>query len=97
MIDVVVAVSRKGDFMAATVESPETVIKNYTYAHWLVYGSEPEMHYIGNGWYRINGEMVHHRLITEETDRLRDLARQKRLNGRNRSMVQRLIDRLRSI
>jgi hypothetical protein len=47
-------------------------------------------------WYQVNGETVHRLTLFGEISRLRSLAQQQRLAKTDRSIVQRLIAKLRA-
>jgi hypothetical protein len=79
----------------SSTRSPEEVIAYYVYAYKNVYGREPKMRYLGNQWFRVDGEMVHYRTMVEQIDQLRALAKRKNLNTSSKGMVRRLIDKLR--
>lgn len=75
----------------------DQVIKHYQRAFKLVYGYEPRVYYLRQQWYRVNGELVHHRVIMDQIAHLRYLARKKRMKTHNRTTIQRLIDKLRGL
>ncbi len=79
----------------SNTRSPDEIIAYYGYAYKNVYGREPRMRYLGNHWFRVDGEMVHYRTMVEQIDQLRALAKRKNLNNGNKGMVRRLIDKLR--
>lgn len=74
---------------------PQTLVNHFGHVYKLVYGQEPHAQYIGNQWYRVNGEMVHHRMMVDEIDHLRDLAQKQRMRSSSKGMVRRLINKLR--
>ena len=78
---------------------PETMIANYGNVYKLVYGQLPRADYVGNQWFKINGEMVHYRMLADEIDQLRDLAYKKRRRETQsqKGVVRRLIDKLRQL
>ena len=77
---------------------PRYVVENYRRAYAVVNGREPFVRYMGNHWYNVNGETVHRSTLMEEIARLRNQS-QRRINvGKTeKSVIQRLIARLRSI
>jgi hypothetical protein len=72
-------------------------IDEYTTAYHNVYGQSPKVYYIGNQWYHVNGEMIHHTMIVSEITRLRELASIQQRYARQQSMLSRLIKKLRSM
>ncbi|MAS37028.1 MAG: hypothetical protein CL610_23715 [Anaerolineaceae bacterium] len=78
--------------------TPELIINGYERAYRKVYGRDPRIRHIGGQWYYINGETVHRMTLMSEIVRLNDLAKQQSPYAKpTRSMVQRLIARLRGI
>ncbi|GAB4345661.1 MAG: hypothetical protein Kow00117_23090 [Phototrophicales bacterium] len=75
-------------------QTQQNIIYDYSYVYKLVYGQEPTTDYVGNQWYKVNGEMVHHRMLLDQIEHLRDLARRKQQRNCNRSAIRRLIDKL---
>lgn len=75
----------------------EQVIKEYAHFFCMVYGRDPAAHYVRDGWYRINGEFVHHHVLLQQIDNLRHLARRKRMHESNKNAIQRLIEKLRGM
>ncbi len=80
----------------------DEVLEDYWQVFVMVYAQEPKVHYLGNQWYQVNGEPVHRTIMIREIDRLRDLAQLQRMNQKRtqlkeKSAVQRLIDRLRRV
>jgi len=81
--------------MTQTTTSPEELLSDYDHAFEMVYDRPPSARYLRDGWYRINGEMVHHTVLVTEVDNLRDLARRQRMRSGSKSAIRRLIDKLR--
>lgn len=78
--------------------TPEMIVNSYERAYLKVYGRAARIRHIGGQWYYINGETVHRVTLLSEIVRLTDLARQQSVYAKpTRSMVQRLIARLRGI
>ena len=75
-------------------QNQQNAIYDHGYVYKLVYGQEPSADYIGNQWYKVNGEMVHHRMLLDQIDQLRDLARRKQMHSRSKNAIRRLIDKL---
>jgi hypothetical protein len=78
--------------------TPNLIVDSYERAFRRVYGREPRVRHIGGQWYYINSETVHRVTLLAEIMRLRELAReQSPYEPPTRSMVQRLIARLRGL
>ncbi|MFQ3567737.1 MAG: hypothetical protein SNJ59_12140 [Aggregatilineales bacterium] len=76
---------------------PRYVVDNYRRAYRGVHGREPAVRYMGNHWYFVNGETVHRLTLIDEIARLRDLSQKTHLSRADKSIIQRLINRLRSL
>lgn len=76
---------------------PRYVIESYRRIYEQVNGATPTCTYVGNHWYNINGETVHRSVLMGEIARLRDLTTARQRPPANRSILQRLIDRLRNL
>jgi hypothetical protein len=76
---------------------PREVIENYRRAFKSVNGKEPHVRYAGNYWFFVNNEAVHQAMLVREIARLRDLAQKQTLLSADRSVIHRLIARLRGI
>lgn len=82
---------------------PRYVIEHYRKAYLSVNGREPLARYMGNHWFKINGETVHRSTLMEEIARLRTLAQARAmaqaqsLQSSNKSIIQRLISRLKNL
>jgi hypothetical protein len=76
---------------------PRYVVDNYRRAYRSVHGREPAVRYMGNHWYFVNGETVHRLTLIDEIARLRDLSQKTHLGRADKSIIQRLINRLRSL
>lgn len=74
---------------------PRYVVENYRQVYSRVHNREPLCRYIGNHWYSVNGETVHRATLMEEIARLRGLAQKPNLMSTDKSVIQRLIARLR--
>jgi hypothetical protein len=78
--------------------TPQCIINEYMSAYRKLYGRDPRVRHIGGQWYYINGETVHRVALLTETARLRDVAKQQHaFSSPTRSMISRLITRLRGI
>ncbi len=76
---------------------PRYVVENYRIAYVSANGREPAVRYMGNHWYYVNGETVHRLTLMQEIERLRDMPPKRQFRRTDRSLVQRLIDRLRAL
>lgn len=76
---------------------PRYVVEDYRKAYARVNRREPQCRYIGNHWYNVNGETVHRAELMGEIARLRDLAQRTTLMTTDRSIISRLISRLRAL
>jgi hypothetical protein len=76
---------------------PRYVVENYRKAYLVLNGCEPSVRYMGNQWYSVNGETVHRSTIMEEIQRLRSLAQTRSLQTANKSVIQKLIARLKAL
>jgi hypothetical protein len=74
---------------------PRYIVEGYRKAYARVHRREPQCRYIGNHWYNVNGETVHRATLTDEIARLRTL--DQRSGRADRSVIQRLIDKLRGM
>lgn len=79
----------------AVTLTPQEILEHYQRAYRQVHGQEAHVIHMFAEWYQINGEMVHRLTLFGEISRLRGLAQQQRLAKTDKSIVQRLIARLR--
>lgn len=70
-------------------------VEDYREAFQRVYGQEPRIYYMGNRWYQVNGKPLHHTVLVVETERLHDLANMRYAQERKRSVIGRIVKRLR--
>ncbi|MBZ0291667.1 MAG: hypothetical protein K8L99_03785 [Anaerolineae bacterium] len=77
--------------------TPQLIIHNYIRAYYEVHGREPHVRHIGGQWYYLNGETVHRMAIFNEITHLRETAHYQRKVQTNKSIIQRLIVKLRGI
>ncbi len=77
--------------------TPQIIAHSYERAFREVHGRDPQIRHVGGQWYYINGETVHRFALLNEITRLRDLAQQQRRTQADRSVIQRLIAKLRGI
>ncbi len=89
--------------------TPQFIVDSFQNAYRQVYGRDAQVVHMFAEWYTVNGETVHRMTLFSETSRLRELAKQQQAAQQvqqaqqqsqrkplaDRSMVQRLIARLR--
>ncbi len=80
-----------------TSVNPQVVVDAFCRAYRLVHKRDPLITHLFDDWYRVNGETVHRLTLFHEITRLRDLAQNHRLMSADKSVVQRLIARLRNL
>jgi hypothetical protein len=76
---------------------PRYVVDAYRRAFKSAYGKEPAARYAGNYWYFINNEAVHHATLIQEIARLRDMSQKQTLLNADKSVIHKLISRLRGL
>ena len=76
---------------------PRYIVEGYRKVYQRVHDREPQCRYIGNHWYNVNGETVHRATLMDEIARLRALARKPTAINAEKSVIQRLIARLRGL
>lgn len=77
--------------------TPQQIIDSYQRAYRHVHGQEPQVNHLFAEWYQVNGETVHRITLFGEITRLRGLAQHHRVTSTDKTLVQRLIARLRRI
>lgn len=85
--------------------TPHLILEGYSDLYQKIYSHAPQVDYMGNSWYRVNGELVHRSVLLSEIDRLRDIREvafqppkpQPHSAEAKKSMVQRLIAKLRGV
>ena len=83
--------------LTETTLTSADIVEDYGCAYRLVYDKTPNVRYIGNQWYAINGQTVHRSVILSETDRLQNLARQRVRRQTDKGVVSRIIAKLRNM
>jgi hypothetical protein len=78
-----------------TLSNPHYIAESYRQAYKLVHGHEPAIRYVGNHWFHVNGETAHRQMVIDEVTRLRELAMHKHIVATEKSIVQKLIAKLR--
>ena len=92
----------------STTLTPKHIVDSFQHAYHQIYGRDAQVVHMFAEWYTVNGETVHRMTLFSETSRLRELARVQQIQQAaqqpqpaprkpttDRSMVQRLIARLR--
>jgi hypothetical protein len=77
--------------------TPSLLIESYQRAYRHVHGRSPVVRHQFGEWYYVNGEIVPRSTLLVEITRLRSLAQKQRLQATDKSLVNRLIARLRGI
>ncbi len=83
--------------MSTGTHPADRFITEYQTAFNEVYGQTPRVFYLGNQWYQVNGETTHHTIFVSEITRLRDLAKLQQRHSKNRTLISRLINKLRNM
>ncbi|MBI1281967.1 MAG: hypothetical protein GC179_27830 [Anaerolineaceae bacterium] len=90
----------------STTLTPQYIVDSFQSAYRQVYGRDAQVVHMFAEWYTVNGETVHRMTLFSETSRLRELVRVQQSQqtqrpqprpAADRSMVQRLIARLRGV
>ncbi|MFO7321031.1 MAG: hypothetical protein DIU68_004830 [Chloroflexota bacterium] len=76
---------------------PRYIVDGYRKAYQSVHAREPQCRYIGNHWYIVNGETVHRAMLIDEIARLRSLMPAPKPPNAEKSVIQRLIAKLRGL
>ncbi len=77
--------------------NPQYVMDAFHRAYYLVHKRDPQIAHLFDDWYQVNGETIHRLTLFHEITRLRDLAQKHRLASADKTVVQRLIARLRGL
>lgn len=77
--------------------TPQLIINAYHRAFEQVNGRAPNIRHVGGHWYYVNGETLHRVALMGETLRLRQEAKNQRAVNSERSIITRLIAKLRGI
>ena len=76
---------------------PRYIVESYQRAFRSAHGRDPQVRYMGNHWYHVNGETVHRLTLIEEIGRLEQMERISQPPRMDKSIIQRLIARIRSL
>ncbi len=77
--------------------SPQLIVESYQRAYKHVHGRTPQVHHQFGEWYQVGSEIVPRSTLLAEVARLRSIAQKQRLQSTDKSLVNRLIARLRGI
>ncbi len=77
--------------------TPQIIAESYERIYREVNGVPPTIRHVGGQWYYVNGETVHRSALIMEITRLQEMAEIQRRTRTDRSVIQRLISRLRRI
>lgn len=77
--------------------TPKEIVEQFQRVYRQAYGNDPQVTHMFAEWYQINGETVHRVTMFSEIGRLRTIAQQRVPLRNDRTLVQRLIARLRGI
>lgn len=77
--------------------TPYHITTSYRSVFRQLHGCDPHIRHMGGQWYDVNGEMVHRLALMTEISRLSDIVRRQRRTNTDKSMIQRLIGRLRGL
>jgi hypothetical protein len=77
--------------------TPREIIETFRSAYKLVNACDPVIVYRGNQWFIVNGEAVHRAMVIREIARLRGLAQKQTMKQTDKSILTRLIAKLRGM
>lgn len=86
-----------------TTLTPNDIAEGYVRVFQFVHGYEPNVTHMGGYWYDVNGEVVHRGTLIREIFRLREIQaqqkqeREQRKASVSRSLIQRLIARIKHV
>lgn len=83
-------------FTDTTTLTPQTIVDQFSHLYRSVHKQEAYVRYVGNGWYHVNGEIVHRVTLFMEMERLQHTENSQRKAVKT-SIVNRLIARLRNL
>lgn len=75
--------------------TPEDIAQEYVHLYKMVHGQTPTIRCVSKQWFYIDGQTVHYRVVTDEIRDLRQHARHLHKQRTDKSLVKRLINRLR--
>jgi hypothetical protein len=77
--------------------SPQIMVESYQRAYKQVHGRTPYVRHQFGEWYQVGSEIVPRSTLLSEVARLRSIAQKQRLQSTDKSLVNRLIAKLRGI
>ncbi|RMF80211.1 MAG: hypothetical protein D6737_08820 [Chloroflexi bacterium] len=77
--------------------TPDTIAESYQRLYQQVNHRPIEIYYLSNQWYRVGHETVHRSTLLGEITRLRQVAVRKHVQSTDKSLVKKLIDKLRGL
>jgi hypothetical protein len=78
--------------------TPDDLINEYRRLYTQAHGADPIIYYMGFGWYTLNNEVVHRRLVLEDMVRMSEtISLRTRLPHPKPGIVQKLIEKLRGM
>lgn len=77
--------------------TPQIIIESYQRAFQQVHGHQPGVIHVGGQWYRVGGELIHRVTLLQEITRLSEIAQRQTLPRTDKSLIQRLIFKLRGM
>ena len=90
--------------MSSNTTSTDELVAYYWQVYQLVYSREPRAYYVGNGWYNVNGQVVHHHTLEREISQLYHLAKKMRMRREQdverkhrKGAIRRIISKLRNL
>lgn len=79
-----------------TTLTPQHIVEQFSRLYRSVHKHEAYVRYLGNGWYHVNGEVVHRVTLFLEMGRLHEIEQSQRKAAKT-SIVNRLIAKLRNL
>jgi hypothetical protein len=76
---------------------PRYIVETYRKSYESLYQCAPNVRYLGNHWYMVNGETVHRVTLMEEIARLRTENQKQDLLKTDKSIIKKLINKLRGL
>ena len=86
-----------GEDSDAITLTPKQIVEHFQLAYRQAYGHEAQVSHMFAEWYQVNGEAVHRSTLFSEIGRLRTINQHRAPSRPDRTVLQRLISRLRGI
>lgn len=77
--------------------SPQLIVESYQRAYKQVHGRTPAVRHQFGEWYQVGSEIVPRSTLLGEVARLRSITQKQRLQSADKSLVNRLIAKLRGV